>query len=124
MLSQVPPANTSEAESELMSEAKSEAKPKVKPKVKSEPINNKGKFETKAPHKKVETESFFKGTKVETNSLDERTKVNFGSKDLWTRSPAYTREKIRDLEKEIKVLEASTSRKDEAKLCRLRYAQQ
>ena len=82
----------------LQSEAKSEARPKVEPKVKSEP------------------------TKVETNSLDEKTKVNFGSKDLRTRSPAYIREKIRDLEKEIKVLKASSSRKDKAKLCRLRYA--
>jgi hypothetical protein len=97
MLFQVPPANTSEADSELKSEAKSEARPKVEPKVKSEP------------------------TKVKTKSLDEKTEVNFGSKDLRTRSPAYTRDKIRDLEREIKVLEASSTRNDKAKLCKLRY---
>ena len=119
MLFQVPPANTPEAKSEVKPEAKS----KVKPEVKSEPINDEDKFKTKAPHKKVETESFFEGTKVKTESVDGKTKVknNFGSKDLRTRSLAYTREKIQDLEKETKILEVSTSRKDETKLCRLKY---
>ena len=104
MLFQVPPANT--------------------PEVKAEPINEEDKFKTKAPLKKVETESFFEGTEVKTESVDGKTKVknNFGSKDLRTRSLAYTREKIQDLEKEIKILEVSTSRKDETKLCRLKYA--
>ena len=90
---QVPTDYTTEADSELRSKARSEAGPKVKPKV-----------------------------KVETKSLDEKTEVNFGSKDLRTRSPAYTRDKIRDLEREIKVLEASSTRNDKAKLCKLRYA--
>jgi hypothetical protein len=57
----------------------------------------------------------------ETKSLDKKTKVNFGAKDLRTRSPAYTRDKIRDLEREIKVLKASSTRNDKAKLCKLRY---
>ena len=57
----------------------------------------------------------------ETKSLDEKTEVNFGAKDLRTRSPAYTRDKIRDLERKIKVLEASSTHSDKAKLCKLRY---
>ena len=103
MLFQVPPANTPEA--------------------KAEPINEEDKFKTKAPLKKVETESFFEGIKVKTES-DGKTKVknNFWSKDLRTRSLADTRSKIQDLEKEINILEVSTSRKDETKLCRLKYS--
>ena len=84
-------------DSELRSRARSEIGPKVETKVKSEP------------------------TKVETKSLDEKTEVNFGAKDLRTRSPAYTRDKIRDLERKIKVLEASSTHSDKAKLCKLRY---
>ena len=104
MLFQVPPANT--------------------PEVKAKPINEEDKFKTKTPLKKVETESFFKEIEVKTESVGGKTKVknSFGSKDLRTRSLACTRSKIQELEKEIKILEVSTSLKDETKLCRLKYS--
>ena len=62
-----------------------------------------------------------------TKSLDEKTEVNFGARDLRTRSPAYTRDKILDLERKIKVLETrletrlDLSHSDKSKLCKLRY---
>ena len=66
-------------------------------------------------------------TEADSESLDEKTKVNFGARDLRTRSPAYTRDKILDLGRKIEVLETrlktrlDLSHSDKSKLCKLRY---
>ena len=58
-------------------------------------------------------------------SPDEETGASFGARDLRTRSPAYVKAKIHDLEVQIGVLEArlktqmSLSKSDKSKLCRL-----
>ena len=80
---------------------------------------------------RVKTESF---DEVKTESSDGKAKVkagcsrtglvrkSFGSVDLRTRSEAYTRSKILELEEEVKSLKGSTSHRDQSTLCKFEYS--
>ena len=83
---------------------------------------------------KVKTESFDEKIEVKTESSDGTAEVKagctrtglvrkcFGSEDLRNKPEAYTRSKILELEDEVKSLEGSTSRRDQSRLCKLKYS--
>ena len=119
----MPPANSPQKGEGRVTNGESD-KANKKAEVKAQPSDKKIEVKTESFDEKIEVKTESSNGKAEVKAGCTRTglvRKCFVSEDLCTKPEAYTRSKILEFEDEVKSLEGSTSRRDQSRLCKLKY---